>query len=199
LAVAGDQSACAISLVAGVGHGARVAVVAVGEVVLEMAAAGAVTGVVGAGVIVVTDDGVANADSLLAIVGRGAWVAVFALTLVEEIVGAPRLPIAEVFGAVVPVVTEGYEETLFFVGFISEAVAIVIDAVAGLGGRNIGIAFGQTLVRANPLASTGAEVIGDVARSPKAEADRFTGAWAGSGFGHTLQCVDAIDCDCRQT
>ncbi len=130
LAIAGDGCPGALASLALVGNGAWVAVVAVGKVVLEMATTGAVTGVVGARVIIIADNGIANADASLAIVRCGAGVAILAFALVEELVGASSFPVAGIGGTLVAVVTEVDEVATYFIWFVLEAVAVVIQSVA---------------------------------------------------------------------
>ncbi len=94
MAVTGNRGAGAFTGIALVGDGARIAVIAVGDVLFEVATSGSVAGVIGAGVIVVADDGIPDADARLAVVCGGAGVAVLAFALVEEIIGAPLCSVA---------------------------------------------------------------------------------------------------------
>jgi len=85
LTIAGDGGACAFAFVASVCDGTWVPVVATARIEFEVATARAITGIVGAGIVVITNDRVADAYAGLAVVCSGTGVAILALAFVEQV------------------------------------------------------------------------------------------------------------------
>ena len=163
LAIARYRHPCALRGFALVSYGARVAIVTFGHIGLVDTAARFVTGIIGAWVIIITVDLLADAQSGLAVVGDGAGIAVLAFVTLQSGVFTARLPQAEVLSTVVVVITEFTQLPLFQRRLVHIAITVVIDAVAVLGPRHQRITVGQTILRADPLTGAGSEFTGDLA------------------------------------
>ena len=174
--VDGDPDAGAVE--AGVSHGAGGPVVA-GEDVVRVDAVSrlGITAVIGAGFAVVAVGQAPHADALIADVTDGAEMAVGALDVVQGDVLAAVLPVADVLGAEVAVVTGV---------FVHVPVAVVIQAVAELRAGGRGVAVGQALVGADPEPLAGAELrrLGAGRREP--QLDGSVRAVTDARHGHAL-------------
>jgi len=109
-----------------IGEGTCIAVITWLGVKGECAAAGTITGVVGAGVIVFTFDGCTHALACLAVVGHGAGISVEAFPAINQLVFTTGRPIACIDGAIISIVAGS---------LIIDTVTVIIDAVTDLCGR----------------------------------------------------------------
>ncbi len=194
VAVAVHGKAGALTLVAGVVHGAWVLVVAGGGIVLGRAAAQAVAQVIGANVTVVTAYGLADAIAGFAMVADGAGVAVQAFTTVKLFILTAFPALTGVQGAVVAVVAN--RSPFHQVHLVHQAVAVIIKGVADLPCRFQRVAVGQSLFRAHPFALARAEFVAELAVGKQPQFHRGLGARTKPGFGHTLFKLDAVHGGC---
>jgi len=149
--------------------------------------------VVRAGVLVVAFHRITHAGARLAMVGHRAWIVIAAFARAEGRIGTSLFALAGVLRALVVVVTDVDVVPLGKGGFIRFVVAVVVDAVAGLGGRSQGIAWGQTLRGADSLARADTEIVVDFTGSPEAQLNGGLGAGTETGIGHALLEDDAVD------
>jgi len=106
LAIAGDCRALALKVFAAVRDGTGIIVITIRLVGLSQTTSQPVTGIVCAGVAIVTIDGLANADARFAVVANGADVAIFALTFSQFFMATTIFPVTEVESALVAVVAK---------------------------------------------------------------------------------------------
>jgi len=130
LAVTWNSHPHALSFHALVGDGTGVSIVAVKGVVLELASAKPIAGVIGTHIAVVAGNGRAQTYPLLAMVSHGACIAIHALALGEFFVGTALFAFAGVLGAAVFVIAEVHGLAFHKVALINIAVTVVIDGIA---------------------------------------------------------------------
>lgn len=169
LAIAGDGKSAASAVGAGIGDGAGVAVIASCGVLFEEAASTAITGVVGALVVVVADHGIADTKPGLAVVGDGAGVAVLAFAGIEVNVIAPGLALAVVLSAIVAVIAKIDVVAFVLFWFVHIFVTVIVDTVARFDCWHGRIAGGQAIFGADPLTHTESEFVGGGAWCPEGE------------------------------
>ena len=160
----------------------------------EAAPAEAVTGIVSAGVTVITKDRGADAGFLCAVVANSAGIAVFALTPGYCAVAATRFPVAEIVSTFVSIVTELDEHAALQAGLIHVAVTVVVEAVTTLLRRCRGVARRQAVGGADAQAVANATGVLYLTGSTEGELDGAAGARAITGVGHALLRLDAVDC-----
>ena len=131
-------------------------------------------------------------------VGHGARIAILAFGIAQGNEFATRFAEAVVFSTFVAIVAEIDVVAFDLQGLVNVIVTVVVKAVASLLCRGGGVARGQPIFGADPLAVTTTEFITGVAGRPEGEFDRFCCARTDPSIRDALQCVDTIDCDCRQ-
>ena len=119
-------------------------------------------------------------------VGHRAGVPIGTFGAVQRLVGAAFFAGADVLAAVIAVVAKVDQVAAYCVWFIDVAIAVVVDSVAYLSLRGSGVAGGETLGGADPLAAAGAEFVGHFAAGPEQQIDGFLSTRAGAGFGDAL-------------
>jgi len=166
LAVAGYAHPQALSGLTLVRHGAGIFIIAGVAVVFEQTTSQPITSVIGARVLILADDRVPDALAFLAMISRGAGVTIQAFSPGKVLIRTPILPLAAIIGATVPVIADADVLPFEQIGFIKLPVAVVIQAVAYLLLRGLGIAVGQSFVGAHPLSLAGSKFAGDLTGSP---------------------------------
>lgn len=111
---------------------------------------------------------------------------------VQGQIRTPLGAVADVLGAIVVVITKMDKISPHLVGFIHEAIAIIIQPIADFRGGVRCVAFAQAILSANPLALAAPSGSRHLAIRPEAQGDGFLGAIAGPGLGHALFQFDAI-------
>jgi len=160
LAVAGDFHTSAFALNALVADGTGIAVITGLAVGRMFAPPGFGADVVGAWVVVLANDRVADTDARLAVVCRSAWVPVLALPFVQCHVFAPILPGTGIRSALDAIVADAQGRIDGqVVGFVRLAVAVVVQSVALVLCRLGGITFGQTHFGAYPFPCAGPPLV----------------------------------------
>ena len=112
---------CALPVVALVTDGTRVSVFAGAEDKGVVAAPLFGTQIFGAGILVITENGVSQANPCFAVVSYSAGIAILAFTLVEGDILAPIFGEAAIVGTFVVVVTGC---------FVNVTVAVIVDSIA---------------------------------------------------------------------
>jgi len=193
LAVAIYEEAVALSILALVGHGTGVAIIAGKGVWSEKTAAGFGAYVIGARIGVVANYRGPHALPFFAVVPYRTGVAVGALHVGQVLVAAALLVVATVLGTWIVIVAQVDVVAGHLRGLVDISIAVVVDAVAAFGRRHPGVAFGEPVLgtHSHPFAS--AKIIGYGARRPQRPGYRFLGAGAGTGVGHALGGDNAID------
>jgi len=126
-------------------------------------------------------------------VGHGARIAVATVSALQDLVDAPLLPHTLVFRAIVCIVAQVDVITFHQFGLVGLTIAFVVLSVAGLDGWCRCVAFGQPFHCADAFALARAEFVRLLALCPQAEFNRGIGAGAGSGLGHALLQLYAVD------
>jgi hypothetical protein len=185
-AVTGHGNAGALALVALVSNGTRVLVVTVGRVEQMLAAPKTVAGIVSARIAVITGNGRPDTDTGRAMVSNGAGIAVQAFSAIQLLVATARLTVAQVLGTGVAIIAQRQKLSPRLVRLVHEAIAIVIQAIAGLHGRGQGITVAQSTLLADPLPATTAKFVAPFTRGRQAQLHRVVCARADARIGHAL-------------
>jgi len=154
-------------------HRARVIIVAKLGVEFCSATTQPVTGIIGAGIGIVAKHGQADAHPRLAVVPNSTGITILAFAFVKRDVVATGLAQTGIFGTLVAVVTELHVLALDQNRFVDFAIAIIVDAIAGLGYRHQRVAGSQSLFGADPLAMARTCVVGYGTRSIQGQLHRF--------------------------
>jgi len=195
-AVTVNCEAGAFPLVAGIGHRARVFIVAIGVIELSFAPAHAVAQVVSAWITVVAGDGEPHTNSPFAVVCDSARIAIDALAFAEALVGAPRLPGTGINCAVIVVVALVDVFAVHQRWFIYFPVAVVVQPVALFLGRRACIALGKTFLGAYPFALARTRLVGHHAGCEQPFFRRLGSAGADPRFREALgerHAVNRVD------
>jgi hypothetical protein len=124
------------------------------------------------------------------VIGEGTYITIIARGSLQRFIGATNFRVTEVFGAGVIVITQQ---------IVGLTIAVVVEAITNLRGRDHGVARGQTFLRANPLARAGTEFVGCFTGCPEGQVNRLFGTGAIAGIGNTLFGFYAIDGLCGGT
>ncbi len=192
-AFAVDGEACASAVLATVVDGAGVAIIAIIQIKLPGATAQSVANIVGTGIIIVACNGQTDAFATLTMVSNGARISINALTLLHHFMLAAFLGQAKVNGTGNAVIAEpngGVNGDV--VGFVNVAIAIIVDTVANLFGRNRRITGREPLLCAHSFARAGAEFIAHFTVREEPQSCRLQRAGTLSCIGQTLQHGDTI-------
>jgi len=189
----------ALSILAGIGHGARVTVVAKVDVELRLAPAQSVAEIVGTRVAIIANDRQANATALFTMVTDRARIAVDAFALAQIHVGTTSFAVASIGGARVIIIAKVDIIATHLGRLVGLSVAVIVKAIAQLLSGSSSVTSSETICVTEPLSLADAEFIGDFTRCPESQVNGLLRTRANTRVCHALQCVDPIDCDCRQT
>ncbi len=117
-------------------------------------------------------------------VGEGTDITIIARSSLERLMGTTDFRIAKILSTGIIIVTQQV------IGF---AIAVVVEAVANLGGRDHGVTGGQTVLGADTLALTTTKFVGNLTGSPEGQFNRFVSTWATTSIGDTLLSFDSVD------
>jgi len=192
-AVAGHLERHALLVLALVGDGARVAVVASECVGGEDASPLVVARIVGAGVFIITVHLGAGANACGADICNGARVAVDAFDLVEGVMLAARFCDARVLRARVAVVAQVDMLSFHLQRLVGLPVAVLVDPVALLLLGHGRITFSKPVSGADALPLALAPLVGYLAGCPEAQLDGLGGARADAGVRDALHAFYSVD------
>jgi len=199
LAVAGNFKASALLITAGIRDRTGVAVVAGGGVGQRSAAPQPVTSIIGARIVVVAENRLSGAFTRFAMVAYRTRITVHAFTFIQGAVGATVGSGTAILGAAIAIVTELQETAIFEGRLVRVAITIVVKAIARLVSSDGGIAFREPFRRADAFTFARSRFVLGSAGSPECKGDGLLSARTLPGVGHTLQRVDGVNCDRRQT
>ena len=186
LAFARESGTTATALLAVVGYGAGVLIVACPNICRVLAAACVGADVVGTRIAIVALHRVPEAGACDAVICHGAGVAILAGSTLQQFVGAALLGQAFVLCAIIVVVAKVNVGALHEVRLVNLTVAVVVETVASLNGRGERVTLKKPVFRADSLALAESKSVFNFAGCPEGEGHRIPGARTLPRVGHAL-------------